>query len=258
MYKGYFVDLDGTMYRGNKRIDGAKEFINELRNRGLPYLFITNNSSATQKDVAEKLNQMGIYSKETQIITSAIATAKYIKRQKENAKVYVIGENGLYEALKNEGIEIADTQVDYVVTGIDRDISYEKLAQASLYIQQGATFISTNPDAAIPTERGLLPGNGALTSVLSVCTGVEPIFIGKPKKHIMNEALQIIGLSHEEVLMVGDNYETDILAGIHANIDTLAVLTGFTTKDDVEKVDRKPTYVMNNLVEWLHKRQAKV
>src|SRR5699024_6289449 len=174
------------------------------------------------------------------------------------AKVYMIGEEGLRQALRQSGIEITEDDADYVVIGMDRQISYEKLAAASMQIQKGATFISTNKDAAIPTERGLLPGNGSLTSVVSICTGVAPIFIGKPESFIMKEALDIIGLDPGEVMMVGDNYETDIMAGIAANIDTLMVLTGFSTREDVEHVKHQPTYIMRNITEWMGKSQTRV
>lgn len=258
MYKGYLIDLDGTMYRGNERIDGAKEFIDGIHDAGYPYLFVTNNSSATQEEIAAKLTGMGIHARKEQIVTTALATANYIKRQKEQARVYMIGESGLKQALMESGAILADQAVDFVVSGIDRDISYEKLSKACVLIRDGAVFLSTNKDAAIPTERGLLPGNGALTSVLTVSTGVEPVFVGKPEAIIMEEALALIGLGREDVLMVGDNYETDISAGIHAQIDTLMVLTGFSTKEDIAKQSKQPTYLRHDLKGWMQNRQAAV
>jgi 4-nitrophenyl phosphatase len=250
-YKGYLIDLDGTMYRGEESIEGAKEFIGHLYEQDLPYLFITNNSSASRAEVAEKLTRMGMKATEKQIVTSAVATANYIKRKQVGASVFVIGERGLRDALTDNGCIITDVQADFVVIGIDRDITYEKLATAGLLIRRGATFISTNKDAAIPTERGLLPGNGALTAVLTYSTGTQPLYIGKPEKWIMEEALELIGLKRKDVVMVGDNYQTDILAGIHANIDTLMVLTGFSSHEDLQKVDVQPTHVIEHLTDWI-------
>lgn len=250
-YGGYLIDLDGTMYRGNEPIDGAAKFIDTLNKKGNPYLFLTNNSTSTQKSVARKLTSMGIDTTADHVFTSSIATAKYIKQQKAHARCMVIGEEGLHDAIENEGLRLADTTCDYVVIGLDREISYEKLVQACLAIREGAVFVSTNGDIAIPTERGFLPGNGALTSVITVSTGVQPIFIGKPEQIIMDEALDVLGVAKKDTLMVGDNYQTDILAGINAGIDTLMVFTGITSFREYPKLKTKPTYNVQNLVEWI-------
>src|SRR5699024_5250648 len=145
--------------------------------------------------------------------TSSLATAKYIKHKQANARCRDVGEEGLLEALGGEGLMVSDEKCDYVDGGRDRAITYERLAKACLAVRKGAEFISTNSDIAIPTERGLLPGNGALTSVITVNAGQQPTFIGKPETIIMDEALNVLGLSKQETLMVGDNYYTDILAG---------------------------------------------
>ncbi|WP_249871179.1 TIGR01457 family HAD-type hydrolase [Oceanobacillus saliphilus] len=250
-YKGYLIDLDGTMYRGTEVIDGAADFIDELSARGIPYLFVTNNSSKTQEDVSNKLNSMGIKSTPDQVVTTSLATANYIRSNKEYARCFVIGESGLIHALEASGLVITEEKCDYVVMGIDRQVTYEKFVKACLAIRNGASFISTNSDVAIPTERGLLPGNGALTSVVSVSTGRKPTFIGKPEAIIMQEALHILGLSKEDTLMVGDNYNTDIKAGINAGIDTLMVFTGVTPFDDLETLIKQPTYHVHSLKDWV-------
>lgn len=250
-YNGYLIDLDGTMYRGNEPIEGAIAFVNALNERGIPYLFLTNNSTSTQESVAHKLTAMGIDTTADHVFTSSMATAKYIKQKKSHARCMVIGERGLYDAIEKEGLRLANTACDYVVIGLDREITYEKLAQACLAIREGAVFVSTNSDIAIPTERGFLPGNGALTSVIQVSTGVQPIFIGKPEQIIMNEALEVLGTAKEDILMVGDNYQTDILAGINAKVDTLMVFTGITPYEDYPKLTIKPTYHVQNLKEWI-------
>ncbi len=139
---------------------------------------------------------------------------------------------------------------DYVVTGLDRQITYDKLAKAALAVRAGATFISTNGDKALPTEKGLLPGNGSLTAVISTSTQVAPRFIGKPEPLMIELILEQKGLSKEEALMIGDNYDTDILAGVNAGIDTALVFTGFTSKEDIAKCEHQPTYQWNHLLEW--------
>ncbi|WP_099160006.1 TIGR01457 family HAD-type hydrolase [Virgibacillus ndiopensis] len=250
-YNGYLIDLDGTMYLGNERIEAATEFVDALHEQNIPYLFLTNNSSKTQAQVSDKLNKMEIKSTPEHVFTSSMATAKYIKQQKKAARCYVIGEEGLYDALENEGLIVAKEECDFVIVGIDREVNYEKLAGACLAIRNGAEFISTNGDVAIPTERGLLPGNGAITSVITVSTGSEPTFIGKPETVIMNEAMNTLGMDKKNILMVGDNYNTDILAGVHAGIDTLMVFTGVTPFKNYPNLDKKPTYYVHSLQEWI-------
>lgn len=249
-YKGYLIDLDGTMYRGTEQIAEAAGFINDLRKRDIPYLFVTNNSSRTPAQVADKLRSIGISTEDEQVFTTSMATANYIAEQKKDASVYVVGEEGIIEALKEKGMKLVEEHPDYLVMGIDRGINYEKLSKACLAVRNGAVFISTNGDIAIPTEQGLLPGNGSLTSVVSVSTQVQPIFIGKPESVIVEQALRVLGVPKEETIMVGDNYDTDILAGINAGIDTLLVHTGVTTKERLKQYKEQPTHVVDTLDLW--------
>jgi 4-nitrophenyl phosphatase len=249
-YKGYLIDLDGTMYRGTEQIAEAAGFINDLRKRDIPYLFVTNNSSRTPAQVADKLRSIGISTEDDQVFTTSMATANYIAEQKKDASVYVVGEEGIIEALKEKGMKLVEEHPDFLVMGIDRGINYEKLSKACLAVRNGAVFISTNGDIAIPTEQGLLPGNGSLTSVVSVSTQVQPIFIGKPESVIVEQALRVLGVPKEETVMVGDNYDTDILAGINAGIDTLLVHTGVTTKERLKQYKEQPTHVVDTLDLW--------
>ena len=159
-YKGYLIDLDGTMYRGTEKIHEAVEFVKRLKEANLPYLFVTNNSSKRKEQVSEKLADFGVPCSADHVFTTSMATASYISNEKRDASVYVIGEEGIRDALTDVGLTIQDDNPDYVVVGIDRSITYEKFAKACIAVRNGATFISTNGDIAIPTERGLLPGNG--------------------------------------------------------------------------------------------------
>lgn len=249
-YKGYLIDLDGTMYMGKEKIPSAVQFVKRLKDKGIPYLFVTNNSTATKEMVAERLQNFGVPATPDHILTTSMATAQYIKQKNQHGTVYYIGEEGLKQALNEAGILYEEENPDFVVVGMDRDITYEKLAKACLAVRKGATFISTNPDRSLPTERGFLPGNGSLTSVVTVSTRIDPIFIGKPEAIIVEQALAKISLAKEEVLLVGDNYDTDILAGIHAGVDTLLVYTGVTTKDMLQSVEEKPTYEVKSLQDW--------
>lgn len=257
-YKGYLIDLDGTMFRGEEVIEGAKQFIDLLNDRDIPYLFITNNATYTMKMIVDKLNRLDLKATEHNILTSAMATAKYIKEKNDQARCYIIGETGLVKAIENEDLIVTDKHCDYVIVGLDRQITYEKLAKACLLIREGAKFIVTNKDAAIPTELGLLPGNGAIASSIAVSTGIEPIIIGKPESIIMTEAIKKIGITKQDVLMIGDNYETDMKAGLRAGVDTLMVLTGYSTREDLKQVEVQPTFVMENLLEWIEKGFDKV
>lgn len=252
-YKGYLIDLDGTMYKGTEKIEEAGQFVQKLNELNIPYLFVTNNSSRTPKQVADKLVSFDIPATEEQVFTTSMATANYIAEQKKDASVYVIGEEGIKYTIEEKGLMFGQEDADFVVVGIDRDITYEKFAVGAIAIRQGAQFVSTNGDIAIPTERGLLPGNGSLTSVLTVTTTVKPTFIGKPESIIMEQAMRVLGTDLSETLMVGDNYDTDIMAGMNAGMDTLLVHTGVTTKELLQKYDKQPTYVIDSLSEWIER-----
>ncbi|WP_138417945.1 TIGR01457 family HAD-type hydrolase [Aquibacillus sediminis] len=249
-YRGFLIDLDGTVYRGTEKIDEAVAFVKELQRRQLPYLFVTNNSTKRPSQVAETLTSMDVPATTEHVFTTSMATANYIANQKPGARIFPIGEEGLITAIEEAGLEIVEDDADFVVMGLDRAITYEKLTVGALNIRKGASFVATNSDVALPTERGFLPGAGSLISVLSVTTGVQPIFIGKPESIIVEQALEVLGTKKQETLMIGDNYDTDILAGIQAGIDSLLVHTGVTTPKQLQAVEKQPTYTAANLSEW--------
>lgn len=251
MYKGYLIDLDGTVYRGKEPIPAAKIFIEKLQKKQLPFLFLTNNTTKTPETVQKNLSEnFDIHVPSSTIFTAANATVDYMNHRNKGRSVYVVGAPGLVELILNSGFQWEESNPDYVVVGLDPGINYEKMTIATLAIQKGAHFIGTNPDKNIPTERGLLPGAGSLVTFFETSTGVKPTIIGKPETAIMDSAIERLGLSKKEVLMVGDNYLTDIQAGIRNGIDTLLVLSGFTQKEEVPKLPIAPTYVLDSLADW--------
>lgn len=252
-YSAYLIDLDGTMYRGNQVIDEAPPFIEWLKGKGIPFLFLTNNSSMTPEQVSEKLNRMGIPADVSHVFTTSMATAEYISSKGKGKKVYPIGEKGLLSALEETGYLYEEEDPDYVVVGIDRQFSYEKMAKASLAIQKGAIFLSTNSDRAVPTEKGLVPGNGALTAAIAAASGTQPLFIGKPEALFVELALKKLNVEAKEVLLVGDNLHTDIAAGANASVDTLLVYTGITQPNDLREGGIQPTFSVQHLKEWMDK-----
>lgn len=250
-YKGYLIDLDGTIYLGEEPIPAGKRLVEELQKRELPYLFVTNNTTKTPETVQQRLAaQFDIHVPVQTIYTATLATIDYMKEKDLGNQVYVIGESGLKEAILAAGFEWNEENPQYVVVGLDSDLTYEKLTVATLAIHRGAHFIGTNPDKNIPTERGLLPGGGSVAAFIASSTQQEPHFIGKPNAYIMNRAIERLNVPKKDVIMVGDNYETDILAGIQNEIDTLLVLSGFTTKETSRTVSPQPTFIVDSLDEW--------
>ena len=249
-YKGYLIDLDGTMYNGQAKINEAEDFIERLRKTEKPFLFLTNNSTAQPLTVCKNLKERSnVHAYPEEIYTSTEVTIQYLEKMNMQ-RVYLIGDFGLREALRTAGFKIVNSNVDAVVVGYDDKVTFEEFKEATLLIQGGASFIGTNPDTNIPTEEGLIPGNGALLAFLEASTGVKAQIMGKPEAMMMESALTKLGLEKEEVLMVGDNYTTDIQAGIQNEIDTLLVLTGFTSKEDLATLPEPATYVINTLDEW--------
>ncbi|MDP4448733.1 TIGR01457 family HAD-type hydrolase [Staphylococcus hyicus] len=253
-YDAYLIDLDGTLYKGNDIIPGAKEFIDYLNRHDIPHLYVTNNSTKSPNDVVEKLKQMDIQARPQEVVTSAMATADYIASEKPGATVFMVGASGLETALKEAGLVLkSGTDVDYVVMGLDEAITYEKLTTATLAVQKGAVFISTNKDPSIPKEQGFLPGNGSLTSVVTVSSKTEPKFIGKPETPIMNKAIDLLQLDRSQVAMIGDLYDTDILSGINIGMDTIHVQTGVTSKTEAMAKPTPPTYSIEDLFVLIQK-----
>ncbi|HEQ3692327.1 TPA: TIGR01457 family HAD-type hydrolase [Streptococcus pyogenes] len=250
-YKGYLIDLDGTIYQGKNRIPAGERFIKRLQEKGIPYLLVTNNTTRTPEMVQSMLaNQFNVETGIEIIYTATMATVDYMNDMNRGKTAYVIGETGLKSAIAAAGYVEELENPAYVVVGLDSQVTYEMLAIATLAIQKGALFIGTNPDLNIPTERGLMPGAGALNALLEAATRVKPVFIGKPNAIIMNKSLEVLGIQRSEAVMVGDNYLTDIMAGIQNDIATILVTTGFTRPEEVPTLPIQPDHVLSSLDEW--------
>jgi 4-nitrophenyl phosphatase len=246
-YDYFMIDLDGTVYRGDELIPYADLFVNTLKASGKHCLFVTNNSTRTPEQIADQLKGYGLSIEAHDIYTSAQATAAYIRLEDESAKVLVVGEQGLYDAIQGEGLALVEENPTHVIVGLDRQFTYGKLAAASKAIRAGARFIATNTDKALITESGLTPGGGSIVASVVAASGQEPIVVGKPQGHIVELAILKMGASKAKCLMIGDNVETDIAAGIHAGVDTLLVLTGVTSREEAERSTFKPMFVWESL-----------
>lgn len=231
---GFLIDLDGTMYAGRQRIPYANEFIVLLKGLGLPYLFVTNNSSRTPEAVAEHLRHIHIPAEAEEVVTSSQAAAEYIaETYGRGTGVFVVGEEGLRLALEEAGLRLVDNAPDVVVQGIDRAFNYDTLSRAAGFIRDGAKYVLTNPDRMLPADGKLHPGAGSLSAAIQSASGIHPTVIGKPHEPIMRYALRQLP-NTDQVWVVGDNLWTDIAAGAGAGLRTALVLTGLATKDNVK------------------------
>lgn len=245
MIRGVILDLDGTVYLGKDEVPGAARFIAFLRESGIRYLFVTNRANRTPTVVAEHLCTYGIPCTEKDVLTSAQATVEYLK----HGSVYYIGEDGLKTELDKAGMTMNEEKPDYVIVSFDRSFNYEKLKKACRLIHAGAKFIATNPDKALKTATGVVPGTGAIVAAVAAGCGVEPVMIGKPERLIMDISLQRLGLKKEDVINVGDNLATDVPAGIRAGIRTAFILTGVSSREDLAHSDLKPMWVVERYEE---------
>jgi 4-nitrophenyl phosphatase len=247
--KSLIIDLDGVFYRGNTVIEGAKEFVALLQRERIPFLLLTNNSSRTPGQYVAKLAKMGIAIEESDVLTSAQATALYMeKTARAGDRVHVIGEEGLRAALR-ERYTISEEEAEFVVVGMDRQLTYEKLKTATLLIRGGAKFIGSNPDRTFPSEEGIVPGTGAILAALEAATGVAPFVVGKPEPTVFDLALARLGVGKEGAAIIGDRLETDILGGQRAGLSTIFVLSGVTSRQELAESSIKPDLVFESVKE---------
>ena len=248
----YIIDLDGTMYSGSTNIDGARQFIDYLHSKNLPYIFLTNNATRTKKQAKEHMLNLGFKDiKEEDFFTSAMATAQYIAKNYTEKKCFIVGESGLEEAMKECNLELVQENANFVVVGLDRNATYKKYSEALHNILAGAKFIATNPDRLLANNGTFDIGNGAIIDMLEYASGVEAIKIGKPYQTILNILLEEKNLKKEDIILLGDNLETDIKLGYDAKIETIMVCSGVHTEKDIERLKVYPTRVVKNLRELI-------
>ena len=245
--KAFICDMDGVIYHGNRLLPGVPEFTKWLYDNNKDFLFLTNSSERAPRELAQKLARMGLDVSPDHFYTSALATASFLSSQCPGGSVYVIGEPGLVNALYDAGLSMNDYNPDYVVFGETRSLSYEKIERAVELVLKGAKLIGTNTDVTAPGERGIIPACRALISPIEMATGKNAYFIGKPNPLIMRHALKKLGCHRSEAAIIGDRMDTDIVAGIESELDTVLVLSGVSTTETIDLFPYCPTYVLNGV-----------
>jgi NagD protein len=249
--ESWLTDMDGVLVHEGQPIAGAPEFVTRLRASGKPFLVLTNNSMFTPRDLTARLYRVGLEVPEPAIWTAALATAQFLHDQRPGGTAYVLGEAGLTTALHEVGYIMTDYAPDYVVLGETRTYSFEAITKAVRLIDNGARFICTNPDATGPSNEGALPAAGSVAAMISKATGVSPYFVGKPNPMMMRSALNAIEVHSETTAMVGDRMDTDILCGLEAGLETILVLTGISTRQDVDRFPYRPSRVVDSVADLI-------
>lgn len=253
---GFVLDMDGVLYRGDEPLPGLVDFIQTAEARGVPYIFVTNNSMRTPDEYVVKLAGMGVSVPVERILTSGIVVAEYLKEHyPRGTRLYVGGMPALHRVLINDdtGYVFDDQAPELVVNGSDFTLTYEKLKIAALAIQRGAAWVATNPDTSLPVEEGLWPGAGAILAAISATTGATPLVVGKPEPVMMVQALKHLGLPAARAVMVGDRLDTDILGGIRAGMTTALVLTGVETPATASASTIRADYLLRDLAELVER-----
>ncbi len=254
--KFFLLDMDGTIYLDNDLFDGTLDFLSAVKSSGGKYLFVTNNSSKSTEAYVEKLAKIGIEATADDFLTSTDATCLYLERY-AGRKFYISGTRSFEKQLKDSGV-ITTTEVEDdifgIVMGNDTELTFKKLDDVSrLLTERDIVYIATNPDWVCPTSYGYVPDCGAVAEMIKRATGKSPVFIGKPKPEMLLLAMEKFGYSKDETLMVGDRVYTDIASGYNAGVDTVLLLSGEGTREDAERSDTKPTYIMNDIKELYNK-----
>lgn len=256
--RGLIIDMDGVLWHGDAAQSGLIEFFQTLRQLRLPFILATNNASQTAEQYVKKLAKLGVEVALPEILTSGMAAACHLAKQyrPDRTKVFVIGSDGLRQPLLEHGFVLTglldddpEQIADLVICGLDRELSWSKLATATLNIRAGAAFYGSNADVTLPSERGPLPGNGATLAALEAATGVTPITFGKPEPIIYRQAFNLLGTPPANTIAIGDRLDTDILGAVRADIRSLMVLSGISTLADIEAVDYRPTWIMQDIAE---------
>lgn len=245
--KGFICDMDGVIYRGRQLLPGVKEFVEWLHRENKQYLFLTNSSERSPRELKQKLQRMGLCVGEEHFYTSALATARFLKRQMPGCTAYVIGAPGLINALYDCGISMNDVDPDYVIVGETAAYNYEVISKAVQLVMRGARLIATNSDLTGPVEEGVAPACRALVAPVELATGKKAYFMGKPNPLMMRTGLKMLGVHSEEAAMVGDRMDTDIIAGMESGLDTVLVLSGCTSREEVDNYPYRPNYILGGV-----------
>ncbi len=244
---GFIIDMDGVVYHGNRLLPGAMEFVAWLHAEQKKFLFLTNSSERTPRELRQKLARLGIKVEEEHFYTSALATAAFLASQKPGGSAFVIGETGLTNALYDAGLSMNDVSPDYVVVGETHSYNYERITKAVTLVLKGARLIGTNPDVTGPVEGGLVPATKALVAPIELATGVSAYYVGKPNPLMMRHGLHRLGCRREETAIIGDRMDTDIIAGVESGIETVLMLTGVTAEADLRRFAYRPHHICPDL-----------
>ena len=247
--KGFICDMDGVIYLGNQLLPGVAEFVNWLNENDKRFLFLTNSSERSPKELQQKLQRMGLDIGEEHFYTSALATAAFLKKQAPGCTAFVIGAPGLLNALYDVGVTMNDVDPDYVIVGETASYNYEVITKAVRLVLNGARLIATNSDLTGPTEFGIAPACRSLVAPIELATGRKAYFMGKPNPLMMRTGLHLLGVHSEEAAMVGDRMDTDVIAGMESGLATVLVLSGCTSRTDVNDYPYRPTYILNGVGE---------
>ena len=245
--KGFICDMDGVIYLGNQLLPGVAEFVNWLNENDKRFLFLTNSSERSPKELRQKLQRMGLDIGEEHFYTSALATAAFLKKQAPGCTAFVIGAPGLLNALYDVGVTMNDVDPDYVIVGETASYNYEVITKAVRLVLNGARLIATNSDLTGPTEFGIAPACRSLVAPIELATGKKAYFMGKPNPLMMRTGLQLLGVHSEEAAMVGDRMDPDVIAGMESGLATVLVLSGCTSRTDVNDYPYRPTYILNGV-----------
>ncbi len=245
--KAFICDMDGVLYHGNRLLDGVKEFVQWLDAEKKKYLFLTNSSERSPQELSNKLKRLGVNVKPEHFYTSALSTAYFLASQKKKGSVYVIGEAGLINALYEAGFTMNNIDPDYVVVGESLGYNFDTITTAVNLVNKGAKLIGCNPDLNGPTENGFAPATGSLIAPIELATGKKAYFLGKPNPLMMRHAINALNVQREDTVIIGDRMDTDIIAGVESMIETVLVLSGCTTREDLKDFAYAPTYILSGV-----------
>ena len=254
----FLLDMDGTLYLDDRLFDKVPEFLSHVRRIGGRYLFLTNNSSRGVEGYMEKLSRMGIPTAPEDYLTSVDAAIDHLRRFHAGEKCYVFGTRAFYGQLQTAGIPVTDRpedDVDILLCGFDRELTFRKLEDACILLNRGVTWLATNPDWVCPTWYGSVPDCGSVCRMLTTATGRTPRFLGKPRPDMVYLSMARTGFPPAQTVLLGDRLYTDIACGVNAGIDTVFVLSGEGTEADIEKFGVHPTWVRRDIAEILQELQ---